>query len=417
MAEALWGLGLAPLYISGPEAARKLEEPLQGVRLILLDMVLDGGGTSETSKMSTLAATIKQILDPGNGPYVVVAWTAHPDLVTDFEEYLVKFPEIPQPVEIFRLAKGDFKHDGVYDAPRIMAEVAKNIEQYCGLKFLTGWEEQSFLAASQTVHQLSALASPNLGTPLERRTAWDLSIRILAYSLARQVAGATPESAPTTIARGFFNGLAPLHSDRLEAGLPNVILRVGDCSALKDKAAHTAPTEDQKASINTMLHCSFDDLEVFRPGNVYLDSDVHLIRDPEKLASSFFKDEVTEERRATILTGAIPVVVEANAVCDHANEKVQHPRLIPGYFVTVRSSHKQLLPDTTAYLWRLGYLRMVLDGTPRNYTLLLNLLHLDAASSQALNGKKAVCRLRSEALSDLLARLGQQVNRPGKTLL
>src|SRR4051794_27261230 len=86
IAQELWRLRVPSLYFRGiddvPENGR-----LKGVRLAVLDMDLLGGGTDEKSKLSALVGTLDSILDPQNGPYAVIAWTGHPDLVSQFEAY------------------------------------------------------------------------------------------------------------------------------------------------------------------------------------------------------------------------------------------------------------------------------------------------------------------------------------------
>ena len=74
--EALASKGVPVVYYQGQKKFPKL--PLSGIRLLFLDLELDGlEGQSDKAKTATAAANASTLIAPGNGPVVIVLWTKH----------------------------------------------------------------------------------------------------------------------------------------------------------------------------------------------------------------------------------------------------------------------------------------------------------------------------------------------------
>ncbi|MGH2508547.1 MAG: hypothetical protein ACRDHZ_14280, partial [Ktedonobacteraceae bacterium] len=156
---ALWKLRIAGLYFKDASEVPAENERLSGVRLAFLDMDLVPGTTNEKAKIATLVNLIKQILSPRNGPFAVVAWTRHSELVSKFNEYIFQ-QDMPRPISSIIIAKSDCKTDdgSSYDLTKITKALNKQLAAFSPLLFLQAWEEQGFLAASHVTDELSKLA-------------------------------------------------------------------------------------------------------------------------------------------------------------------------------------------------------------------------------------------------------------------
>ena len=87
--EALASKGVPVVYYQGQKKFPKL--PLSGIRLLFLDLELDGlEGQSDKAKTATAAANASTLIAPGNGPVVIVLWTKHSGkgVVDRFRGYL-----------------------------------------------------------------------------------------------------------------------------------------------------------------------------------------------------------------------------------------------------------------------------------------------------------------------------------------
>lgn len=121
IARALWQIQLAPVFFQYP-AKPADKDKLEGVRLAILDMDLLGVGsaTDVKTKMAALVGYLEVILNAENGPFVVIAWTGHPEYVEEFERYVYQLNELPKPVAVVTLQKETFKKDGKYDGAALL---------------------------------------------------------------------------------------------------------------------------------------------------------------------------------------------------------------------------------------------------------------------------------------------------------
>ncbi len=69
------------LYYDGrPEGLP--ETPLDGIRFVFLDIELQGmQGQNDKTKASALVGRLKKIISISNGPYVIIFWTKHGEVI------------------------------------------------------------------------------------------------------------------------------------------------------------------------------------------------------------------------------------------------------------------------------------------------------------------------------------------------
>lgn len=420
IARDLWRLRVASLYFRGIDDVPE-EGPIKGIRLAILDMDLLGGGTDEMSKLSALVGTLDKILAPDNGPYAVIAWTGHPELVSRFEEYVARDEvQAPRPVHVLAIEKHSVKDaEGNYDLDDLLVQLTGHLERYSGLLFLRAWEEESFLAASSVVAELSRIAAPaNTVDADDWKARWDLGLRHIARSLGVAVSGDAASKDEESALKAFYAGLGPLHADRLESALPAVARKLAAPTKLLAEDVSGKLPGEKKSRLNTMLHCSFEHVGVVHPGNVY----ARALRPKlaTQLRASLFTREATSENIAAILDNALEVMIEVSAACDHAQSKVVQARLVPGVLVrtpTAALRKRLLAPGPTANLWSLAPIRLDVGSGTQDYLLVANFLYMTSASSDELKKKMALFRLRPEPMADLQSKLAYHVGRTGKSVL
>jgi len=184
--------GIAAAFFDGsPRGLPLKDDRLGGVRLAILDMDLIGGGASEKSKAAALVKRIEKILSPNNGPYAVLAWTNHPDLLGFFENYVFSAKDVPKPIFSVMLTKAECRNKrGKLDN---LAVISKKLDdklmQVRPLMFLLAWEEKCFSAATQVTNTLSDLASGGAGKLDEWRNLWKTQLLELMHAMSEEAVG------------------------------------------------------------------------------------------------------------------------------------------------------------------------------------------------------------------------------------
>jgi len=422
---ALWRKRVAPLYFRDAKDVPAQPDRLLGVRLAFLDMNMVGG-VPDKSKVSALVNLLKQILSPRNGPFLAVAWTQHRELVPAFDAYLFQ-QDMPRPISIVTIAKADCKTpDGkAFDLNKVSGAIDRELANFSPLLFLQAWEEACFQAATAVTSELSNLASSTESDPDNWRLQWRTELLRLIYALAVAQAGKKNLQDGNAALCAFLNALNPLTADRLETQSPKLSQLLGASSPeIVQPEAAKATTGSAKARINTMLHCSFERLGTFYAGNVYDDRIAKIIPNVDEFLGSYvvgdrssgeWKDNVASIRR-----DSVPVLVEANTSCDHDQKKVRLARCIGGYLVPRTEMEKdrgQRRIKKADYLWELGPIAIPIDGTVREFYLVLNALFVISSEPDRIQKRDASFRLRSQAFADVQSWFGHHASRPGITLL
>lgn len=397
------------------------KERLMGVRLAVLDMDVVGGGVPDATKVAALSKLVASILSPSNGPYVVLAWTKHPELREQFEEYLFQVGGFPRPVLTVTLEKAACKMaNGKFDIACIIKRIDEALEEIKPFMFLQSWEEKAFNASTEVTNALSDITTVVAGDYPTWRNQWRTQVLRLMYTLASAVAEQHLNTDSCLAA--FYTALNPLHADRMESNTSDLAAEFA--SHAGDILSATADCGIvRRAKMNAMLHLSFDNVHSLSAGNVYrfpsghkpkwVPSTSDLLDD---LIEPLKQDEKTEERKAEVLGSAVPVLVEVSPLCDHAQQNVRVPRFVAG--VIVPDALLSKLKRSGGFIWQFGpvYLdRPVIP--PGQYFIVLSARHLVTQGKAKAEALRPSARLRSEALADLLAWLFHHASRPGVTLL
>jgi len=414
--KALSKIGVSAVYFDGgkKELPRRADR-LTGVRLAILDMDIVGGGTDDKSKASALVKYLTGILSPGNGPYAVLAWTKHAELIEHFEKYLFEQSEHPNPIFVAKLEKAECKKGKRFDLSLVAQKLKTSLQAASPLLFLQGWEGQAFEAATRVTNELSSITGADSATLSVWREQWKSEVVRLMHTLAQAQAGQHLDQ--DSCFRHLYDSLNPLHADALERGTMALSLQL---RAHADEIVNATPEcgPDRKARLNALLHLSFENLGSLATGNIYVLSHKNAhSRFPGigELLKDFVgppNDDAAAKRLKEMAQVVTAIAIEISAVCDYAQGNVRVPRFLSGLFIPVEYCKK--LKARTGFLWRFGPL--FLDHSPVSsgrYELCFSARHLVTLEDTPAQKLKVFARLRPQALTDLQAMFAQHASRPG----
>ncbi len=393
---------------------------LSGVRLAILDMNLDPG-VSDKAKASTLVTYLKNVLDPQNGPYAVLTWTNHPELEDLFESYLFSEQNVQNPIFMVSLTKAECKSSGKFDLALVSAKLDEKLKQVSPLLFLQAWEEKCFAAATGVANALSNLAAPDASDPGEWRDLWTTQLLELMHAMAQAKAGKSLDADSCLYA--LYGVLNPLHADRMESKTAELSKLLAPNSGEILEASPDCGSE-RKASVNTMLHLSFDGLEMFLAGNVYtfsMKTKPKWVPSIEQLLDDLFNPagNQTAERKKEISSVSKLMLIEVSAPCDHAQKNLRVARFIAGLLVPSDVCQWLKKPRADSDFFR-KFGPVLLNqplAAPGQYYFYFSARHLVTSTLEQAAKMKADMRLRSQALADLQAWFASHAARPGKVLL
>ena len=129
--------GIGFLYFN-----EKLEQlpatPLQGIRIVFSDIDLVGAKDDKT-KISALIGVLKKIISPDNGPYIIVFWTKHSDLINAIETQWNK--EGVPPLKYLCIEKSSCQDKyGQYSMELIDKEIQEQTKEFQAFNFYLDWE-------------------------------------------------------------------------------------------------------------------------------------------------------------------------------------------------------------------------------------------------------------------------------------
>lgn len=394
---------------------------LSGVRLAILDMDLIGGRVDERSKASALVKYLENILNPENGPYVMLVWTNHPELKDLVENYLFSDKAIPTPILTMMVTKAECKNRrGNFNLAQISSKLDDALKQFSPLLLMQAWEGKCFKAATDVTNALSGLAIGNADDLTKWRDFWKANLLQIMCSMAKAERGQTLDADSCLFS--LYGSLNPLHADRMESE----ISKLSGVFRNKSNEILSASRDfdvKSKAKVNSMMHLAFQNLEFFAAGNMYI---FPSNRKPKWLPSGYQLLEDFAQRQATpeetarkiseISDVSIPALIEASAVCDHAQKNIRIARFIFGLIVPV--SERKKLNVRAGFIWEFGPISLEKKIAPSGvyyfYFSARHMLTLDIRQAVKL---KAIARLRGEAFADLQAWFASHATRPGIMLL
>ena len=87
--ETLSKKGIPSTYFSS-EIEQLPDKPLSGIRIVFLDIELGTIGQPDETKISTAIGILNRIISSDNGPYMIIGWTKHADLLKKLKTKIKK---------------------------------------------------------------------------------------------------------------------------------------------------------------------------------------------------------------------------------------------------------------------------------------------------------------------------------------
>ncbi len=145
-------MGAPYCYFSGNEDDLP-ETPMDGIRMVFLDIELDGfGGRDDKSKASALVNVLSRVISKQNGPFTVVFWTKHQEITQLVIDYC-RQADIP-PINRLILNKLDIQKNKYQGLPDIICE---KIKENSALLSLVQWENLVHNSCSEFFYEFSSL--------------------------------------------------------------------------------------------------------------------------------------------------------------------------------------------------------------------------------------------------------------------
>lgn len=425
--EALWSRGIPVVHSKGLppiDAADKLS----GVRLIFLDLHLQGTGGAHQNLTTTLGL-LDQIVDLSQPGIGVVYWTKTPEQRTQFEALIKERLTHFSPAYLIPQDKIQFLTSGTGAMEDLAASIESSLTAQVSHSFLCGWESSVLRGAIATSQSL-----------FEANMAEEKRMRVLA-TLARAAGGKSIESDRHAVSllcetmhelladaippREFVDTLEPFGAVLREAIklLRASPLSTDECSRLNrllilDPAPDEVLGDVPGALLYGHTTCPIGTRRAFSESAIRGELMEYFIsqcagRAPEDCKA--WKDEL---RKAAV--DAIQVWANVTPPCDVAQQRqfLQY-RYVGGVLLRIPVPafllfRADLPPEARTFAKELPAIR--LQAGPRGegtYLLLLNARQLYGVDRTTARSQKPDLVLRSSVVNELLAWFASHAARPG----
>lgn len=357
--QALSRTGVGVIYLTGNPAEFPSSLPV-GVRLVFLDMNLSDADLDDDQIVQLPISVLDAVIADGNGPYLVILWTAHAHLAAAFTSQAAMLPW--PPVDVCVISKDEAKDDeGNFDTAIINERVGTMLAIHDPLQLMMLWGQVTHDAAAATLVSLSPPAS----------VSWAQEARDLLACLVRENAPSAALVDLPRCARALYGALDEVLSDNLDGAAAAIAAE--SVPAIQLVAVHSqaspSPTSPMKSRVNTslLLGAPIDELA---PGTIYVVSEMTAAIQAD-LADLIVgtllkrpKPDATAQtaRYEAAFTSAIPIAIELTAVCDHQQGNSLISRWMGGIALPAASQDQISKGDFVKVMPALALNRAPLNG-------------------------------------------------------
>jgi hypothetical protein len=380
--------------------------PIMGIRFIFLDIELsDTTGTDDKSKASALAGRILKIIGESNGPYFIIFWTRHSEVIQKVLEYLKpKAPPIGF-VDLEKPAIGASKDE--WEIPNITNKLFAKLQDIGAFHLYVEWENILNLSGAKFVNDFSALV-PFDSNAIAGRAKWSSGTSSLFYKLFEAFSG---DSKILSSEMKFRSACALLNRSFSDTHqyMSQKELKLPQGFELKEGTIDISTI----SKINSAL---FLDTSIDQPvstGSVFILDDAALLHD---LKRGVFKKEKTPADVQLCFTILTPECDLSNDKCfrhfENGNEFYYH-RIIYGLFLPFNN-------DLTGRCIDKGKeARFPAGPFWHNNDSIIMIFHFGTISQShdLCNSNIPVFSLRRDLTFDLQSKAANHVNRLGNFLL
>jgi len=389
--KTLFQNGHPAFYFS--EAIENLpKNPLPGIRLVFLDIVLGTDGQDSQKRIVTPIAVLQKIIDKHNGPFILVAWTMHHESIPELSQALIA---LGYQFLLVDLEKSDCKNGDGYSMEIIANKLKEKLDGKDALHLFTVWLNLVHQSSGKIVNDFSQLYPHDVD--------WDKNMANVFFHLAVGYAGEKVDrtnhddvirNALFSFNGAFLDSLAAevrqnKYSDDIKLPFDNV-------SASLD--AKTMGTMNSKLIVTSQFGSNT------MPGNVFETMDI-----PKPAISELFNGNFElSENKTTLEQSVKNIVLEITPVCDYAQGKQKVIRLLPGVLWPEDVSSDKIDKQK----WYI-YKSPVIMFQDKFYYMVFDFRYLTSISMEKITGKTPIFTIRQEMLVDIQAHMASHTSRPG----
>lgn len=387
------------IYYTGLDKDELPAHPLQNIRLVFLDLELGSKGLSQKNQRSKAIGILKSIIGKNNGPYVVVIWSKHDELIDGIEEALGK-KGIP-PLCILNLEKSSFIKNGEFSTDSfkdIRAAIERKIQELGVYRLFLLWENLTSSAAGKIIEQFSSFY------PVD--DDWNNNMAAIFQKLASAYGGKTLNQTDAfDIMKNSLSTFNQAYLDTIESEI-----REFQNSQDIPSFASSGTLDDRIiADINSRLHLVLKDRGDAEPGSVY-----EINRNAsEKLNLDEICDPSFVKKRSEFNAFAKRITyiyLEVSALCDFAQQKQRMNRFLSGIVYPI-NFEKNVKGGGFVYK------SPILQVKKEPCQIALDLRFLVSTPLGKMNNSVKLFKIRPELLREVQSRLVWHINRPGTVFL
>jgi len=450
--EALGKMGVGAVYLN--PTRRLPDSPLSGVRVLFLDMDLEGSAGEDKRVVGHTLSVLEKVVARDSSPLVIITWTKHEEYLDIFKKRLCEEWHALTPGFVSSIPKPDrFDEDII---TQIAHEIVNLIDNSFPLKLLWSWEQLVHDAAVETTSSLAALATTDaaLATTDIAENAlqyWNKAMSLILGKLGIAVAG--QQLSKEALLQDIFAALNPVHMDHLGRKTSGLNLESEKLRELFEIARNAESDGRAEARLNSKFlieEINVDSTEP-SPGIIYEPGDASQRSFPLSIQQGLFNliirdvfeegildkdmDGITEEierleakenlsskqrkkleklraQKLLIQKEKIkPVVLEITPPCDFSQRKNKMARFVGGLWVP--QEMKRFIKKHTTFLKEIGPLAVNASDDDLLYLVLDS--HFLFGYPKPKRTWKAKYRLRSQVLVDVQAWFASHAARPGYT--
>ena len=408
--ETLSKKGIPSTYFSS-EIEQLPDKPLSGIRIVFLDIELGTIGQPDETKISTAIGILNRIISSDNGPYMIIGWTKHADLLKKLKTKIKK----NRPIFFLDLEKSKCfetrNKRKTCNLAQLEENISRELKKSSAFQILTLWENIAHYCAGEMVASISSLSKPS--------TKWDKNICEIFYALSfAQLANHLNIEDSNEMIQNALITINYALTDVFEKKIssPEFNSAGKDLKTILNLSDLRESVIDKKTrgKINSMLLLSISETADFpQPGTLYEFSRRNF---PLKVDDLFNGELETYPKRDQLLRKVKKIILEATPTCDYANKKWKKHRFLLGFLWPVEFSNKIKTGDSSCK-------SPIIEYNLKRYKLVFDFRYLMTAEFEEFKNnkrnyslkhrKKPLCQIRHQLLVDIQSRLSRHVNRPG----
>ncbi len=446
--KALGKIGVGAIYFSG-DPDELPDAPLKGIRMLFLDLDLNGAGGEEEKIIGQTLSVLERIIAKEPSPLAIIVWTKYKEYVEALKKKLEEDWNVLAPGFVTNLEKpSEFNDDAIAKITEKFAELVRNSFP---LELLWSWEQAVHDAAVETTSLLAKVALIDTNVNLD---SWNTTMSCILGKLGIAVAG-QQLSEEENLLQDVFAALNPVHMDHLERKTTDLALEGEKIRSLFKIARESRSDGKAESKLNSpFVIAEVKNSQSMAPGNIYQEREedgegkfplskteklfgslVYDVFDPmgeddykelnkkikeARESGNEMEDQLTDmkkvlrkkadELRENLKEKTEPVLLEITPACDYAQRKNKMLRLVGGLFVPTEMIH--LIKRNSIFVKIVGPLEI--KGKKDPQYLVLN-SHFLFGYPEPEQTWKTTYRLRSQVLVDVQAWFASHAARPGYT--